>query len=850
MLKTRRMFVSGIVVATGMGLTPQVASAAPSLRAQVSQKGDFALIGNTLGQECLAGTPAPIVGTVGACGINIDDTSPDLFWRADSPLDGQAEANALITAAQARSTAVLALPAGAGVTHAFLYWAGALEAPGMDMSATIERPGGFSEAVDSIKCYQSTNNSYQCVADVTALIQAEGAGPLRVSGVSVGPLVGITNQTRFGAWWLAAFYTDPNGTLRNLALFDGLDPVADGAPQNTMLTGFLVPNNGYTAKLGVIAFEGDNTLVGDQFFFNGGAALTNGQNPANNFFNATRSNAGMAVTVKGDLPQLAGTPQSMSGIDLDVVDVTAKVMGGQTSATIQGTSTGDVYYLAGFITSISDYRPNFETSTKTVMDVNGGAAIPGDVLEYELTVINTGNDTAINTVLTDPLPAGVTYVPGSLEITAGANAGAKTDALADDQGEFDGGVVTVRLGAGADGVQGGKMIVGESSVIKFSVTIDEDAQGIVENQGIINAGGENGAPPVDTLTDGNGGMPGAPSTDLLIEECGDDSMCPANLPICATEKEPNICVQCVDDGDCGGLVPFCDQGTNTCLCIPSGAEVCDGLDNDCNEELDEGFGVGDPCSAGVGECAVDGSLVCDGLEATVCDAVPNEPSDEICDGLDNDCDGEADNGIALGGPCTSGVGECAVEGVEICDPQGGITCDAMPATPGTEICGDQLDSDCDGNNSNGCGCEVDADCGSTDSGQVCEANLCIDGCRGEGGNGCPADLECTSTDETVGECVPDGGTGSDSNSSEPTGSDSNSNSDSNTISESNSDSQPTESNSDGTDSATDSNGITDSNALDDEGLGCECNGNSTGGPAPYGLALLVLAGLRRRRRDA
>ena len=342
-------------------------------------------------------------------------------------------------------------------------------------------------------------------------------------------------------------------------------------------------------------------------------------------------------------------------------------------------------------------------------------------------------------------------------------------------------------------MQGGSIAIGASSSVKFQVTIDIDAQGIVENQAIINAGGENGAPPSNTVTDGNGGMPGSPPTEVLIEECADDSMCPGSKPICAVDLEPNICVQCLEDTDCGGLVPVCAVGTNICVCVPSGVEVCDGLDNDCNDQADEGFGVGEACSAG--------------------------------------------------------MGECAVMGVSVCDGQGAIGCDAVPNPSGAEVCGDDIDSDCDGNNDNGCVCVTDADCGASDSGQVCDAQVCIDGCRGQGGNGCPAGLICTSQDDTVGQCVPDSGTGSDSNSGES----GNSGGMTSEPTTSASDTSPTETNSDAnTDSSTDSDSDSTTAAsngeIDDEGLGCECD--SKGAPAPLGLTLLVLAGMRRRRRQA
>ncbi len=697
--------ITGFFAAGLLALAAGEAHAAPNLRIQVDQKGDFVLLGNTLGFECGGGTPNPVVGNVGNCGNNgLGDSAPDVFWRADAPGNGQAQANNNITVAQARSTAVLAIPPGATITHAFLYWGASLAVPGADTTVTLDRVGGFSSTVTAVQSYQGPNNAYQSVADVTAVVQANGPGAYRVSGVDSANLVNVNNNTNFAGWWMAVFYSNPAAPLRNLALFDGLDGVDGVNPQNVNLSGFLVPNAGFDGRLGVITFEGDNSINGDQLFFNGGAALANAQNPANNFFNGTRSLLGAAVSVAGDLPQLTGTAQSMSGMDLDVVDVTAKLSAGQTSAAIQATSTGDVYYLAGFITSISTFKPDFASSTKSAADVNGGALVAGDVIEYTVVATNNGNDTAVNVVLTDALPAGVTYVPGSLQITSGANTGAKTDLAADDQGEYDAGTnsVVFRLGAGANGAQGGTMAIGESSTIKFQVTIDADASGTISNQAVITASGLLGAPPSDTPTDGNGGGAGQPPTDILIDACADDSNCPANTPKCDTSQDPNVCVQCLTDADCSGLTPTCDPATNTCVCVPTGAETCDGLDNDCNGILDDGFDVGTMCSAGVGQCQTAGTIACDGMGGSACNAVAGSPQPEVCDGLDNNCDGTNDDGFALGQPCTSGLGICVASGLSICDGMGGLGCDAVPGQPQTEICGDALDSDCDGNPNNGC----------------------------------------------------------------------------------------------------------------------------------------------------
>jgi uncharacterized repeat protein (TIGR01451 family)/MYXO-CTERM domain-containing protein len=692
-----------------LSLAATSALAAPTLRAQVNQRGDILLIGNTLGFECLAGTPAPIVGTVGSCGMNpgtFTDTSPDIFWRADAPAAGQAQADNTVTVAQARSTAVLAIPPGATVTHAFLYWGATLPMAGVDTQITLDRPGGFTQTVNALTSFQNVNNTYQSVADVTALVQANGSGAYRVSGVDSANFVDSFNNTYFSGWWMAVFYQDPAATPRDLALFDGLDLVDNMTTQNATLSGFIVPNAGFGGKLGVIAFEGDNTSNGDQIFFNGGAPLSDAQNPANNFFNGTRSALGLPVSVVGDLPQLTGTAQSMSGIDIDLVDITAKLTMGQTSAPILAQTNTDFYFLAGYVTSISTLIPDFSTSTKTAVDVNGGALVPGDVIQYTIVVNNTGNDPSINTVLTDVIPANTTYVPGSLQITAGANAGAKTDVAGDDQGNFNNGTktVTFRLGAGANAINGGSIPVGGSSTVTFQVTVNANASGTITNQGTITAAGQSGAPAGTTPTDGNGPSAGSPPTTILItggSGCMSNADCVAPTPFCDMSQAPAACVECLVDANCPGLKPTCSPVTKTCVCIASGPEICDGKDNNCNGMVDETFSVGQACTAGLGQCMASGTVQCTGLNSSACNAVPGNATVEICDGKDNDCEGNVDNGNPGGGAmCSSGLPGVCGPGTTTCTA-GAIACVSNIA-PGSqmEIC-DGKDNNCNGQTDEG-----------------------------------------------------------------------------------------------------------------------------------------------------
>jgi len=649
-------------------------SAAPTLRVQVTQRGDFALIGNTLGQNCGNGVPAPVVGTVGMCGTNIGDGAIDVHWRADSPNPGEAEANQGVAPEDARTTAVLGLPPAAAVSHAFLYWSAELDAPGSDPIITLDRTGVFTSEIDgSLNCSTiavDIFNAYQCSADVTGLVQEHGPGSYSVSGVDTANLANVNKESHFAGWWLVVLYQDPGDPLRNLAVFDGLDTVNMGMSLDILLDGFLVPNGGIEGKLGVVAFEGDTSLQGDQLFFGDNQPLTNPLNPANNFFNNTRSRFGNAVSVTGDLPQQTGEQNSMSGIDLDIVNITSKLTAGQTQATVTASTVGDGYLLAGFITSVADFRPDFTTSIKSAVDVNGGALLVGDEIEYTIVVENTGSDLAIDVVLSDPLPVGATYVPGSLEISEGANAGAKTDDPGDDQGEYDmnANTLVVRLGETASEIAGGTLAIGATTAVKFRVTVDADNPGQIDNQAFINAAGMLGAMATDTPT-GDGNFPGAP-TSLPVDQCEADAMCTdPNLSHCDDASEPNACVECLDDSHCtAGWT--CDVEGHACACTPADAELCDdGLDNDCDDEVDEGCG---------GDTTTDG---------------PATTGDDSSTTGDTPTDGSASASDSMSG------GGSSTSGPDV--PTGG-----GPGTDEGDDASDESGTDPDGEGTGGCSCDA------------------------------------------------------------------------------------------------------------------------------------------------
>ena len=100
---------------------------------------------------------------------------------------------------------------------------------------------------------------------------------------------------------------------------------------------------------------------------------------------------------------------------------------------------------------------------------------------------------------------------------------------------------------------------------------------------------------------------------------------------CSTTNEWGTCY-----GD-----ELCDGGAGWSQCsaqVPA-IEICDGADNDCDGDADEGHSPS-PCikENAFGTCH--GVRSCQGVEGLICDAL--EPQEELCDGIDNNCDGHID----------------------------------------------------------------------------------------------------------------------------------------------------------------------------------------------------------------
>ncbi len=201
------------------------------------------------------------------------------------------------------------------------------------------------------------------------------------------------------------------------------------------------------------------------------------------------------------------------------------------------------------------------------------------------------------------------------------------------------------------------------------------------------------------------------------------------------DDKDNNCNGTADEGCDDDKDSYCDSGYATLgfpLSCPKGGgdcddtnsktkpganELCDDLDENCNGVIDEGCDKDKDGWCDVAMTTFGGPKVCPwgGNDCNDGNAEIRPDANEKCNAIDDDCNGVIDESWPdLGLPCAGGKGQCAVKGTKVCKADNsGSTCSIAPGPPQAEIC-DNLDNDCNGATDEGCDDDFD---------QYCDANM-------------------------------------------------------------------------------------------------------------------------------
>ncbi len=331
------------------------------------------------------------------------------------------------------------------------------------------------------------HTGFKCFADITSLINLSNPDGTYTLGNVASP-VGINDA--YGGWTIVFVYANALLPTKNLTVFDGNALIKSGsAPADVAISGFLTPPSGpVNCELGAVAYDGDRNSLDSFCFKQAGAPSFYNLTPIigiaklNDMWNSTIGYLGSVVTTRN--PAFNNT----LGYDASIITLpntlNAQLGNSKTAATVRFASPSENYFVQVLTTSISQFSPSFSLQ-KTSVDLNGGAVTAGDIIRYTIDYDNLGNDTSLNSIITDNLPVNVGYVPGSMKI----NGVAKTDLLADDQADYDviNRKLVFRVGTGANGTTGGKVLVNGSGTITFDTKVASSCSIISCNPVISNS---------------------------------------------------------------------------------------------------------------------------------------------------------------------------------------------------------------------------------------------------------------------------------------------------------------------------------------------------------------------------
>lgn len=290
------------------------------------------------------------------------------------------------------ASANLNLPNNVNIIAAYLFWSGSGNG---DIQVSLNNITINAQETYNVNYDAGSNGQltyFACYADVTNQIINEGNTTYNLSNLDVNSDLTNTpgfcnNRTNYAGWSLYVIYEDSNLPLNQINLFQGLEIINFEVQEKTIILNNIDVLDNDNAKIGFLAWEGDNALnYGESLSINENILSNPPLNQPDNAFNGTNTFTNST---------------NFYNADLDVYNIENNISIGDTQVTIKMTTGGvdqfgifraDLIILNNIITVLNSQLPD-----ATIAINNYDVFCANREIDINYTVYNTNS--------TDVLPA-------------------------------------------------------------------------------------------------------------------------------------------------------------------------------------------------------------------------------------------------------------------------------------------------------------------------------------------------------------------------------------------------------------------------------------------------------------
>lgn len=264
-----------------------------------------------------------------------------------------------------------------------------------------------------------SNDPYVCFKDITNLVINLDSPYGKYQVANIEAKTGFLfqhntgNTGTSGGWQIVYIYESPELTSKNVSVFDGYAHITrDFNNYDIDFSGFqTVPSGSVNINMLIGSLEGDRSLIGDRFQIQNTASnyvdINTSLRDSNNFFNSkiTLDNTNFTDRNPASLNTL--------GFDAAVLSLdnpSNSIIGNsQTSASIRLASNQETYGLFLVGLSVEVWAPSlYPISLSSNIIANTTNA--NDIVTFNFNFSNTGNDNAINVILSETMPPNTVFI--------------------------------------------------------------------------------------------------------------------------------------------------------------------------------------------------------------------------------------------------------------------------------------------------------------------------------------------------------------------------------------------------------------------------------------------------------